>query len=248
MTSILMSNQQHPYKHVFHFKKFSLSDANCGMKIGTDGVLLGSLAATYNSHPVLDVGTGCGLIALMIAQKNQADITAIEIDRGALSQASENIKNSPWLDRIKVINTSFQEFASNTDHRFGLVVCNPPFFHNSLKPGCTKRSDARHSSLLSPHELLAGAKDILTHSGSLLIIIPYDQRDLYTGIACELDMYITRTIVIYPNPTKTPVRLILEISLNYRPLSEDTLCIEDNKRHEYSSKYRNLTKDYYLHF
>jgi tRNA1Val (adenine37-N6)-methyltransferase len=230
---------------LFHFKQFSLCDSQCAMKIGTDGVLLGSVAACYPGNKVLDIGTGSGLIALMIAQKNNsAEITAIEIDQKAALQAMENFKNSPWPDRIEVINIPLQHYCKESPARYDLIVCNPPFFHASLKPGCNKREIARHSTELPPEELITNARSLLSPQGILLLIIPFEQLGIYTDLGRQNALNVSRVINIYPNKTKPPKRAIVELSLMQHCICE-SLVIETEDRHQFSAEYISLTKDYY---
>lgn len=242
-----MSSNTRPCNH-FHFKQFSLSDSQCGMKIGTDGVLLGSVAATYPPANVLDAGTGCGLIALMVAQKNQGPITALDIDPAAVRQASENVGNSPWSSRIKVLHTSLQEFSHTCSQRFGLIVCNPPFFHHSLKSACSRRNAARHSFTLPPGELIAGASALLSEEGKLLLIVPADQDRLFSELAMAHQLHVTGRMWIIPRAGKNPKRVILEMASQKKEVKENTLIIEENGRHQYSEEYKRLTGDYYLNF
>lgn len=243
-----MNNKQTNPPKLFHFKRFSLSDSLCGMKIGTDGVLLGSIAAGYPSGRTLDAGTGCGLIALMVAQKNNGQITALDIDPAAIRQASENFIASPWADRIQVVHSSLQDYSQNSTRQFDLIVCNPPFFHNSLQSKCNQRNTARHSSLLPPGELVAAARKLLSEKGRLLLIIPADQDSLYNELVKEHSLYITGRLWIISAPGKPPKRLILEISGKNNITKEISLVVEMKERHTYSDEYKTLTRDYYLNF
>ncbi len=241
-------NKKHPPTPQFHFKRFSLSDSLCGMKIGTDGVLLGSIAAGYPSGRILDAGTGCGLIALMVAQKNRGHITALDIDPLAIRQASQNVISSPWADRIRVIHSSLQEYSQNSTRKYDLIVSNPPFFHNSLQSKCSQRNSARHSSLLAPEELIVAAKNLLSEEGKILLIIPAEQDNLFGELVHDQSLYITGRLWIIPAPGKSPKRLVIEISGSNHHLKENSLVIETRERHHYSDEYKKLTQDYYLNF
>lgn len=218
------------------------------MKIGTDGVLLGSIAAGYPCGRILDAGTGCGLIALMVAQKNQGQITALDIDPSAVGQASENVILSPWAGRIQVIHSSLQEYSQTSTPKFDLIVCNPPFFHDSMQPKCNQRNSARHSWLLPPGELIAAAKNLLSGKGNILLIIPAEQDNLFDELVRVQSLYITGKLWIIPSPEKPPKRLIIEISARNHPLRQDSLVIETMQRHHYTDEYKRLTRDYYLNF
>ena len=236
-------NQDH---RLFRFKQFSLSDKDCGMKIGTDGVLLGSLAASYKSKRTLDVGTGCGLIALMIAQKSDAKITAIELDRQASETAKFNVSQSPWASRIEVLNQSFQDFSIKTSEKFDLIVCNPPFFHNSQLTPIEERNLARHSDSLSPEDLINGSSKILAPAGTLLLIVPFDQELLWKMKASNEGFSCSRIVHILSKENLGPKRSVLEFSKKETVVKTDLLVIETDKRHQYSKDFVELTKDYYL--
>lgn len=218
------------------------------MKVGTDGVLLGAWANCEESKNVLDIGTGTGLIALMIAQRSSAKIDAIEIDNEASGQALENIEKSPWAERINVLNRSFQDFSESITQKYDLIVTNPPYFQNSLFAPDQKRTDARHNSNLQLEELLVGSKKLLNQDGFLSIILPYLEGNMFILKASEMDLYCVRQTKVLAKPNKEPKRLLLEFMKVKKPLVEQEMIIELNKRHEYSEAYKNLTKDFYLSF
>lgn len=218
------------------------------MKVGTDGVLLGAWANCEESKNVLDIGTGTGLIALMIAQRSSAKIDAIEIDNEASEQAFENIEKSPWAERINVLNRSFQDFSESITQKYDLIVTNPPYFQNSLFAPDQKRTDARHNSNLQLEELLVGSKKLLNQDGFLSIILPYLEGNMFILKASEMDLYCVRQTKVLTKPNKEPKRLLLEFMKVKKPLVEQEMIIELNKRHEYSEAYKNLTKDFYLSF
>ena len=151
----------------FSFRQFTIHQDQCAMKVGTDGVLLGAWVNVENAQRILDVGTGTGLIALMCAQRSESVIDAVEVDRAASEQAAVNCSASPWKDRITVVHDSFQHFAESTAYRYDLIVSNPPFFKNSLKPKGLARSLARHDDRLSYESLLYYTVKILEPGGTL---------------------------------------------------------------------------------
>ncbi len=232
----------------FKFKQFIIHQDRCAMKVGTDGVLLGAWANCEESKNVLDIGTGTGLIALMIAQRSSAKIDAIEIDNEASEQAFENIEKSPWAERINVLNRSFQDFSESITQKYDLIVTNPPYFQNSLFAPDQKRTDARHNSNLQLEELLVGSKKLLNQDGFLSIILPYLEGNMFILKASEMDLYCVRQTKVLTKPNKEPKRLLLEFMKVKKPLVEQEMIIELNKRHEYSEAYKNLTKDFYLSF
>jgi len=232
----------------FKFKQFTIYQDNCAMKVGTDGVLLGSWADCENAKSILDIGTGTGLIALMLAQRSNSEIDAVEIDDLACMQAKENIAKTDWKDSIQIINTPFQNFSKSIDKKYDLIVSNPPYFQNSLFAPDKKRTDARHNSNLQLDELLSGALELLADNGALSVILPYLEGNFFILKASELGLYCTRQTNVLPRPNKEPKRLLLEFMKIKKPLVEQEIIIELNKRHEYSDAYKNLTKDFYLAF
>lgn len=232
----------------FKFKQFTIHQDKCAMKVGTDGVLLGAWADCENANSILDIGTGTGLITLMLAQRSIAKIDAVEIDEAACVQAKENIEKSLWSDRIEIFNIPFQDFSKSTNEKYDLIVSNPPYFQNSLYAPDEKRTDARHNSNLKLDELLNGALKLLTRKGKLSIILPYLEGALFILKAAENGLYCVRQTKVLPKPDRAPKRLLLEFISEKMPLIEQELIIELNKRHEYSEAYKNLTKDFYLAF
>jgi len=231
---------------LFRFKQFAVTDQGCGMKVGTDGVLLGSMAARVGGEKVLDVGTGCGLIALMIAQKNPGTITAIDVDANAIKVARHNVEKSPWAKRIIVLETSFQDYCTVTQEPFDLVVCNPPFFNSSFPSKDHSRNLARHTINLGPQDLLEGANTIMADKSLLMVIVPFDQEPVWINVAKQNKLFCTNATRIRPNPLLSPKRSVLLFSkLKAESLIEE-MTIEGNSRHSYSRQFEALAKDYLL--
>jgi tRNA1Val (adenine37-N6)-methyltransferase len=232
----------------FKFKQFTISQGDTAMKVGTDGVLLGAWADVTGAERILDIGTGTGLIALMLAQRSQAMIDAIEINAQAARQAGENFKNSPWSERINIFHTSFQEFQIHDKINYDLIICNPPYFINSLKAPDAIRSLARHDDMLSRHDLIKGVSNLLSKNGIFSIIVPYTGSDVLIVLASEYRLYPQKILKIKPVPGKEINRIILEFGKSTGQLLESEMIIETGKRHQYSSEYINLTRDFYLKF
>jgi len=218
------------------------------MKVGTDGVLLGTWTDGSRAKKILDIGTGTGIIALMLAQKYDALIDAIEIDPEASRQAHENISLSLWKDKIKVINKSFQEYISVAVERYDLIVTNPPFYENSLKASGKGRVLARHNDSLSMTEILAGSGILLKEYGILSLILPYVEGNIFIATASVYGLYCTRKTCVIPAPGKPVKRLLLEFSKTQANFTEDILVISSGTRHNYTEKFKLLTRDYYLNF
>lgn len=218
------------------------------MKVGTDGVLLGAWANCENIEQVLDIGTGTGLIALMIAQRSSSTIDAVEIDEVTCKQAIDNVKRSPWKDRINIMHQSFQNFSKTTKKSYDLIVSNPPYFQNSLFAQDHKRTDARHNSNLELEDIISASMKLLNDKGKLNLILPYLEGTMFIVKAAEYGLYCVRQTKVLPKPKTEPKRLLLEFMKTKKPLDEQEIIIELNKRHEYSEAYKNLTKDFYLAF
>lgn len=232
----------------FKFKEFIIYQNKCAMKVGTDGVLLGAWANVEGANKILDVGTGTGLIALMLAQSSDAIIDAIEIDENACVQAQENVNYSPWANRIKIIHQSFQNFLKTNSEKYDIIVSNPPYFQNSLAAPEEIRTKARHNTSLELVDIIDGTLKCLTESGTLSLILPYVEGNLFIAKAAEHGLYCVRQTNVMPKPKRKPKRLLLEFQRIKKPLIEEQLVIELNKRHEYSEAYKNLTRDFYLAF
>ncbi|MGM0408374.1 MAG: tRNA1(Val) (adenine(37)-N6)-methyltransferase [Bacteroidota bacterium] len=232
----------------FKFKQFTIFQDKCAMKVGTDGVLLGAWANVENADRMLDIGTGTGLIALMLAQRSNAIIDAIELDQNACIQAQENVSHSPWIDRINIIHQSFQDFSNVTEAKYNLIVCNPPYFQNSLTAPDENRTKARHNTELQLADIIDGTQKCLSESGTLSLILPYVEGSLFIAKAAEQGLYCVRQTNVLPKPGQKPKRLLLEFQRIKKSFIEEHLVIELNKRHQYSDDYKNLTRDFYLAF
>jgi len=231
----------------FNFKQFTVFQEKSAFKVGTDGVLLGAAANVSDKQKVLDIGTGTGLISLMIAQRCNAEITAIEPDKESFSEAIENVSNSEWHNRITVINSDLQNYFPGED-KFDLIVSNPPFFADSLKNPDPRKSAARHNDSLSSTELLFGASRLLESNGLFKVIMPYVEGNLLIAEAAEFGLFCSDILKIRPLPASEIRRLILTFSKERIKVSEKFLTIERGPRHEFTEEYINLTKDFYLKF
>jgi tRNA1Val (adenine37-N6)-methyltransferase len=230
----------------FTFKHFTVYQDKCAFKVGTDGVLLGAVADVSDVSHILDIGTGTGLVALLLAQRCNASIVAIEPDKESFEQASNNIEKSNWASRIKVINDSLQSFYPEKE--FDLVVSNPPYFSDSLKNPDEVKAFARHNDSLTNEDLLKGVSRLLSPSGRFQVIMPYVEGNIFIADAQDYGLYCNKILKIKPLPTSQIRRMILTFSHNKRKATEQFLTIEHGKRHEFTSDYINLTKDFYLKF
>ena len=228
----------------FQFKEFTVLQDKCAMKVGTDGVLLGAWTPMNNAKCILDVGTGTGLIALQLAQRNrQARIIALEIDSAAVTQATENVFRSPWADRIKVICHDFQTY--NPEHRFDLIVSNPPYFVDALKCPDKQRSMARHASGLNYVSLFRKSAHLLAEEGMISVIIPSEVEKMVMDAAWDSRLFPLRRMQVFTKPGKPCRRILLAFCHQEKECVEESLCIETG-HNEYTADYIALTKDFYL--
>lgn len=216
------------------------------MKVGTDGVLLGAWVNLDGACRLLDVGTGTGLIALMMAQRSDAIIDAIDIDNDACAQAMENIKNSPFAGRVNVFHQALEDFHPRQNGGYDRIVSNPPYFVDSLRCPDNKRTIARHTDTLTLEGFLTHGKQLLNPSGKLALILPFDQLDQLKAKSQAIDLHCHRLTRVVPVEGGQPKRLLAELSPqpNLNPTHE-TLIIED-KEHHYTEAFVALIRDYYI--
>ena len=228
----------------FTFKQFTIRHDRCAMKVGTDGVLLGAWTDVSHSCRILDIGTGTGLIALMLAQRcPQASITAIDIDAEAVEQAHENILSSPWKDRVEVLLQDICTFPAN--QQFDSIVSNPPYFIDSLKCPDSQRNTARHTDTLDAKRLLESVARLLSDNGRFSIILPAEQTDLLIQSAYTQGLYPSRQTAVITRPGLSPKRILMEFQKKKEAFHPDELIIE-LERLVYSVGFIALTKDFYL--
>lgn len=232
----------------FKFKQFTIWHDRCAMKVGTDGVLLGAWAEPGNAKSILDVGTGTGLIALMLAQRTNVDIDAVEINEAAFLQATENINASPWKERVKIFHNDFQNYSKSTEEKYDLIVSNPPYFKNSLRSLDEDKNAARHSHLLTVEELFFGIKKLLSLNGRFCLVYPFEEFEGVIEIGRYHQLHISKITVVHPNLSLPPKRVLLEFSKTESNVTHGSIAIEKQKRHDYTKEYIELTKDFYLAF
>jgi len=235
---------------LFKFKEFSIHHDKTAMKIGTDAVLLGAWVFLENEiDSILDVGSGTGIIALMLAQRSFAlTIDAVEIDNDAYEQTVTNFENSNWGDRLYCYHSSFQNFAkeiADEDETYDLIISNPPFYTDKFESENDARNKARFTSSLSFNELLKGVSKILSKKGKFAVIIPFKEEQGFVESAKENNLFLNRFCHVKGNPSSAFKRSLLEFSFEDKKLIKENLTIEI-KRHQYTDEYINLTKDFYL--
>lgn len=232
----------------FQFKQFSIDDSNCAMKIGTDGCLLGAWADVANKSQILDIGTGSGVIALMLAQRSNAMIDAVEIDHDAYLQAKTNLNNSPWKDRLSIFHTSIQEYVKLCTKNYDLIVCCPPYFLNSLKTPDKKRRLARHTDSLTFEELISGSLRLMKPDGVFCSIIPAESLDLFRNIALIEGLYPSKITEVETKQDTPALRILLEMRRTKTSCIRTKIPILDTTGKAYTHEYINLTRDYYIIF
>lgn len=233
----------------FAFKQFTIKQDLCAMKVGTDAVLLGAWIIPNGSANILDIGTGTGIISLMLAQKSKAEIDAIDIDENAVIQAKQNISESNFSNNIIVNHISFQDFAKSSGKKFNLIVTNPPYFEQSLKSSDQKRSHARHADVLPFEDLLDGVIKLLDAKGKFCLILPKLEAEKFRALAEKKGLHLSKLLRIKSRADKDmDKRHIMQFEFTPTEFSETTLVIEQNERHQYTPEYKELTKDYYVNF
>ena len=231
---------------VFRFKQFAVVNDRTAMKVGTDGVLLGAWCPAEGARHVLDVGTGCGVIALMIAQRNaSAVINAIDIDHDAIEEATLNFKASPWGERLTAIEGDFTELQ--TAERYDLIVSNPPYFTNGVLPTGDARTQARHTGTLSYRQLIEGASRLLSDDGTLALITPTDAEGDIVEAATFSSLPFRCMTRVIPVEGAAPKRVLWLLSRRDLPYREDTLTIACRDG-SFTSEYIALTGAFYLKF
>jgi len=233
---------------VFQFKQFSVKQDKTAMKVGTDGVLLGSWAPVHhNPFSALDIGAGTGIIALMLAQRTQAvQIDALEIDEDAYEQAVENFENSPWGDRLFCFHAGLDEFIEEPEDEYDLIVSNPPFYAEDYKTDNEQRDLARFQDAMPFEELVEAADLLLSENGIFALIIPFREEEKFIVLAKEFELYPIKITRVKGTPKSEIKRSLLAFSRNETSEIEiDELIIEID-RHVYTPEYIELTKDFYL--
>ena len=230
----------------FTFKQFRVMHRKSIMKVGTDGVLLGAYVDCKNAKRILDIGTGTGLLCLMLAQKCSATIHGVEINAEAVEVAKFNVEQSNWRERIDVFHSSVQDFLP--EEKYDLIVSNPPFYTTDVVAPEKGRAIARHDLNLNIKDLALAINRLLSPDGRCYVIYPTEQCQQFEEVSSELGLYAVSRLYVSSHPDTLPIRTIVELSRKMCEPFCDTLFIENGARHDFSEKYKSLTKDYYLKF
>lgn len=230
----------------FQFKQFRVEQQRAAMKVGIDGVLLGAWASFDHETNILDIGSGTGLLALMAAQKCGAFVDAVEIEPEAALEARTNFEASPWSTRLKLHQTSFQEFQTET--RYQHLISNPPFFDETPRSDNAKRDKARHSESLSLSDLLQKSASLLHPDGKISLVLPVDKEERLRSLARENQLYLNRCAKVFPDSNKQAHRILVELSFRPKPEEHDQIYIREAASGVYTAQYRAITREFYLAF
>lgn len=233
-----------PDKKPFRFKQFDIYQEQTAMKVGTDGVLLGAWTEINKGKNILDVGCGTGLLSLMLAQKSEAKITAVEIDPKAFEEALYNISISPWSEQIELIEADFKDFQS--DLKFDLIICNPPFFKGKKED--TSRSKARQNTFLPFDLLISKASSLLDKAGAFSLIAPYDDQEEIMELAASVQLFPSEIVHVKGHETALYKRTLFrfeKVNQNEGPfVGEITIEVE---RNQFTKEYTELLRPYLLY-
>lgn len=229
----------------FRFRQFSLRDDLSAMKVGTDAVLLGAWTDLTNATNILDIGTGCGIIALMLAQRTDeiVKITGIDIHAGDIEQSNRNANQSPWSKRIMFHHSSVQQF--NPEEKFSHIVSNPPYFTASLLPPDVNRRKARHDTTLTHKELLMAVDRLLINVGKFSVILPATESLTFQSLALKFHLKPSRITRFFSREEKPEERTLMEFTRAVGHVVSNDLILY-GKGDQWSDAYTNLTSEFYL--
>jgi tRNA1Val (adenine37-N6)-methyltransferase len=229
----------------FRFKQFSVAQDKCAMKVNTDGVLLGAWAEVSAAKSILDIGTGTGVIALMMAQRNEAIIDAIDIDEHAYQQAKENFEQSKWTTRLSAIHSSLQNFPSPKNYE--AIISNPPYFIDDFKATDHQKNIARHSIALSYEDLLKGIQRLLAKEGKAFLVIPSFHKARIELLARKENLFVTKVTEVIAVKGKVHYLVLITMERMAKEIQKGDITIQE-KENCFTSEYKELTKDFYLKF
>lgn len=231
----------------FKFKQFSVHQDKCAMKIGTDAVLLGAWTTLkHNPENILDIGSGTGILSLIMAQRSEAiQIDAIEIDEDSYVQCVENFESSPWADRLFCYHASLLEFTEELEESYDLIISNPPYHQENFKSKNEQRDLARFQDALPFEHLLWCASKLLAEKGIFSVIIPHKEEKRFIKLAREVNLFPHRMLHVKGNPNSKIVRSLIEFSFVKSDIKVEEIVIETS-RHQYTQDYINLTRDFYI--
>jgi len=234
----------------FQFKQFTVYQDQCAMKVCTDACLFGAYVAevidkeNISCNNILDIGTGTGLLSLILAQKTVASIDAVEIDPAAFDQAGNNFKQSPWEEKLHIFNEDIIAFTP--EKKYDCIISNPPFFEGDLKSNDGNKNAAKHDTTLTLQQLLSVATELLNETGLFAVLLPYHRVNHCIEAAHKIQLYCSQKTLIKQTTKHNYFRGILVFSKQQRALNEETITIK-NDDGNYNDRFAFLLKDYYLH-
>lgn len=231
----------------FQFKQFTIEHSEATFKVGTDGVLLGAWVTCEEAKNALDIGTGTGMIALMLAQRNiNLWVDGVEIEVEAAQQAKVNARNCLWNERIKIIESNIVDFAQNTTQQYDCIVTNPPYFNAGTVSPKNSKQQSRHTLSFSHNDLIKVVLKLLHLKGKFSLILPVVEGNEFIEMAQQEGLFLNRLTMVYPKKNKLVERLLMEFGLEEKPQEKTELIIQYEKRNHYTPDYIALTKDFYL--
>lgn len=230
----------------FFFKKFALFHHRSTMKIGTDAILLARWVEVSPDDEVLDIGTGCGLIPLMLAQKGIKSADAVEIDNDSYEEAAQNFCNSAWKSQLFAINEDVKRYAAHCTKKYDLIVSNPPFFFGDNIPEKEKKGLARHTNTLSYNDLLVTVKKLLKPDGRFALVLPARESLTFLKNAENQGFYLEKEMKIVPIKGKEPNRINMQLVVNQADNVKSETFVLRHPDHSFTKEYKEFLKDYYL--
>jgi tRNA1Val (adenine37-N6)-methyltransferase len=230
----------------FFFKKFALFHHRSTMKIGTDAILLARWVDVSKNDEVLDIGTGCGLIPLMLSQKGIKNADAVEIDTESYEEARQNFANSAWNSRLNAINDDIKSYSKNCEKKYDLIVSNPPFFFGDNIPQKVKKGLARHTNTLSYSDLLSAVKLLLKPDGRFALVLPSIEAVTFKKEAENQGFYLQKELKIIPIEGKESNRINMQLVVNHVDNIDAETFVLRNQDHSFTKEYKDFLKDFYL--
>lgn len=229
---------------MFKFKQFTIKHGDCASKVGTDGVLLGAWANIAGVGSILDIGTGTGVIAMMLAQRSEVPIIAIDIEDKCCQVAADNFQNTPWADRLTVKKVPIQDFVEEKGHAFDLIVSNPPYYEG-IKPADKGKQFFKHSDNLPHLEILSAANQLLTGKGRLCVILPVREADELISNAVDYHLFLTQKTTVFSKKKKKPIRLLMQFEKTRKNTMKRSLVLREDSG-AWTEEYKQMVSEFYL--
>ena len=240
-----VSDEVKPKDQYFHFKGFSVRHDRSSMKVGTDAVLLGLLASCPEYGKMLEVGSGCGVISLIMAERSQGEFIAIDPDEQSLLDTKENFTSSKWHDRLECKQETIQQLAQTSTQQYNFIFSNPPYFNKCLKGPNETRNRARHTDTLPFDQFASSTSKLLAPGGIVSVILPSDQKASFVCEMNKVGLGLSRSIDIIPVEGRTPIRVIMEFSYDTPQIEYQQLTLR-NRNGEITEEYKSLGNNWYL--